>query len=581
MKAYNLQTALQHREQVTELHLHGLGMAEWPAVVFELPNLQALSLSENRLTSVPAEAGRLSGLRLLDLSGNRISQLPASFSALSHLAQLNLANNLLTRFPAVLTRLSSLRRLDLSGNGISSLPGRLPFGEQMQTLKLAHNRIKALPEGWDNLDNLEELDLAHNRIREFPLSRGQYRSLESLNLKQNKLERLPEDIGELSELRKLWLDHNLLSEIPSSLERLKSLRLLSCQGNRIGQWPSFLASLPRLQTLELGHNKIGEIPASPGTWPALECLGLQQNGLSALPPGLANWPVLKEVHLGRNLFSHFPEELLVSPRLEEATGLPGAAQALRFIQACRGAEIPFSARIGLFRLWQGKEGIEEISDEDLQQGLRLPLPSLKKVLLCRLIDPGGQAPEPGRSVVALTGRTLAGRERWRELLVKAGLAMWETGNGKPTHAVAGAGVLDLPLDWIRGGIVFAEEGEMLKQVQAAGASYLREAGDDAQLRFLLRSRQEATLRLAYELMKNGGVPPVLMTELYIAWKSAVSAGLKRDLRNLLRLQATEAGRRFLEIKKPFRSATVLEQACRGTEFDAGLLWQWWQEKNRG
>jgi Leucine-rich repeat (LRR) protein len=581
MKAYNLQTALQHREQVTELHLHGLGMAGWPEIVFELPNLQALSLSDNRLTSVPSEAGRLSGLRTLDLSGNRISQLPASFSSLANLAQLNLANNLLARFPSVLTRLPALRRLDLSGNGISSLPGRLPYGEQLHALKLARNRIKALPEGWDNLENLEELDLAQNRIREFPLSLGQYRRLESLNLKQNKLERLPEDIGELRELRKLWLDHNLLSEIPSSLGRLKSLRLLSCQGNRIGQWPAFLASLPRLQGLELGHNKIGEIPVAPGTWPALECLGLQQNGLFALPPGLATWPALKEVHLGRNLFTHFPEEFLVSPRLEKATGLPGAAQALRFIQACRGAEIPLSARTGLFRLWQGKEGIEKIPDEILQQGLRLPLPSLKKVLLTRLIAASGPAPEPGKSVVALAGRTLAGRERWRELLVKAGLALWETGRGMPTHAVAGAGTLDLPLGWIRGGVVFAEEGELWKQVQASGASYLREAGDDTQLRFLLRSRQEATLRLAYELMKNGGVPPALMTDLYIAWKSAASAGLKRDLRSLLRLQATEAGRRFLEVRNPFRSAAVLEQACRGTEFDAGLLWQWWQEKNRG
>ncbi len=437
-----------------------------------------------------------------------------------------------------------------------------------------------MPE-WGNLENLEEFDLAHNRIREFQLSSGQYRSLEALNLKQNKLERLPEKIGELRELRKLWLDHNLLTELPSSLERLKSLRLLSCQDNRIGRWPAFLASLPRLQTLELGHNKLGEIPAAPGAWPALESLGLQQNGLYALPPGLAALPALREIHLGRNLFARFPEELLACSRLEKATGLPGAAQALRFIQACRSAEIPLSTRIGLFRLWQGKEGMEKVSEEILQQGLRLPLPSLKKVLLPRLIAGSGPPPEPGKSVVALAGRILAGRERWRELLAKAGLAMWENGDGRPTHAVAGAGALDLPLDWIRGGVVFAEEGEMWKQVQAAGASYLRDAGDDTQLRFLLRSRQEATLRLAFELMKNGGAPPGLMTDLYIAWKSAASAGLKRDLRSLLRLQATEAGRRFLEVKNPFRSATVLEQACRGTEFDAGLLWQWWQEKNRG
>jgi hypothetical protein len=244
-------------------------------------------------------------------------------------------------------------------------------------------------------------------------------------------------------------------------------------------------------------------------------------------------------------------------------------------------DIQPSVRIALFRVWQGQNGQEKIPDEVLQKGLRLPLPSLKKALLPRLVAARGRAPEPGRSVVALAGRTLAGQEQWRELLNKAGLAVWKEGDGMPTHAIAGTGPLNLPLEWIRGGVVFAEEGEMLKQVQAAGASYLREAGDDAQLRFLLHSRQEATLRLAYELMKRGGVPAALMTDLYIAWKTATSAGLKRDLRNLLRLQATEAGRRFLEIKNPLRSASVLRQACRDTEFDADLLWQWWREKERG
>lgn len=601
MKAYNLQTALQHREQVTELYLHGLGMAGWPGIVFELPQLQALSLSGNRLESVPEEIGRLNGLHTLDLSHNSLS-----------------------RFPAVLARLPALRRLDLSGNGIARLPGRFHHGEQLRVLKLGNNRIKVLPDRWDNLDNLEELDLERNRLttlpgwlgelchlrtlnlgqnllREFPLSAGQYQALEALNLEQNKLqslsphiggcaslaelnlrsnelERLPGSLGELRKLRRLWLDHNRLGELPSSLGHAESLRLFSCQDNEIGQWPGFLASLPRLQTLELGHNRIGAIPPSPGRWPALEFLGLQQNGLSSIPPGLAALPVLKEIHLGRNLFSRFPEELVACPQIGKATGLPGAAQAIRFIQACRdsGLQPPFC--IELFRLWQGEDRPEKISDEALRLGLRLPLPSLRKVLLPKLTGSYGPAPEPGRSVVALAGRILAGRQHWKETLEKAGLAMWEGGDGMPTHVVAGAGALDLPLAWIRGGVVFAEEGEMLRQVQVAGASFLRDGGDQVQLRFLLRSRQEATLRLALELMKSGGVPAELMTELYIAWKSATSGGLKRDLRNLLLLQATASGRRFLEIKNPFRSAAVLEQACRDTEFDAVRLWQWWQAR---
>ena len=621
MKAYNLETARQYPDRVTELYLHGLGMAEWPAVVLELPQLELLCLSENRLREIPESIGRLSRLRALDLSGNCLQSLPTALQNLKSLKELNLSGNEFSRFPAVLGKMTLLQRIDLEQNRLRSLPRHLANASGLISLRLGRNRIRELPEEWEhlvylrelhldqnqlsrlpewvgNLPSLQVLSLAQNRLsdipgqvgklrdlrvlilernklRELPATLGGLKELTELNVRRNELESLPDSAGQLKGLRRLLLDDNRLSCLPQGLEKLHSLRLLSCQGNRLNAWPFSLGQLPRLETLELGNNQLGSLPDDPGKWPALERLGLQRNALSALPPSFCKFPRMKELDLGRNKFSAFPECLALAPSLEKVSGVSDASRAMRFIHACRHASVPEPCIKELFRLWQGKSETSGISNHTLRHGLRLPLPSLRKEIILHLLQ--GPLPpfEPRKSAVGLVGNTRLGRNEWKGKLEKVGLKYQEQHGKPPTHIVLGEGALDIPSAWFKKGVGFLDEAALFREVSDREQAYLQTIDDPGRLGRLLQSRQEASLRLALSLMKNGGVPPGLMTDLYLAWRTAPYAKLKKELKDLLLLHLSPGGKGFLEKTRYIRSEAQIANACKNTEFDSGQIWQWW------
>ena len=603
MKAYNLDTARQHQDRVTELYLHGLGITEWPSFVFELPQLQVLCLSDNRLKEVPSDIIRLARLRTLDLSGNLLQSLPLSLPGLSALQEVNLSGNQFSRFPTVLGKMPGLQRIDLGSNKLRTLPlhmdnlsglaalrldrnqlRELPawIGGQtgLRELKVAENKLKEIP-GWIcGLELLSMLNLERNKLTALPWKIGDLTGLAELNVRRNELESIPESIGKLHGLRRLLLDDNRIAVLPPSMEKLHALRLLSCQGNRIGEWPGFLGQLPRLEELELGHNLLQSLPEEAGKWPALERLGLQSNALCCFPESFCRLPRLKELHLGRNQVTRFPEPLISAPVLEKVSGVPGTSRAMRFLQACRQSEAPEASRKELFRLWQGEIEPKGLSAEALREGLRLPLPSLRKSILSQLVQQTRTPIDPLRSVFSFLGKTRLSRSEWKDRLDKAHLKFQESSGKTPTHAVLGAGSLEVPAGWLKKGVAFMEESALFQELRDRAQEYLQGMDDPASLGRLLQSGQEASLRLSLSLMKSGGVPPALMTDLYLAWRSAGDTRLKKELRDLLLLHASAPGTRMLEQVKTIKSPEQITQACVDSEFDPARIWQWWESSSR-
>jgi len=622
MKAYNLETANQHRERITELYLHGLNIAVWPSVVFELPQLQLLCLSGNRLRELPGDISRLTRLRSLDLSGNQLQALPVALQKLKDLEELNLSGNQFSRFPAIIGKMTGLRLIDLGYNRLRTLPPHLGNASRLKVLRLNHNRIRELPAEWERLEHLEELhldqnqisllpdwvgnlrslqvlnlaenklgeipprigklgglrilNLDRNRLSGLPVSLGDLRELAELNVRRNLLGDLPQTIGQLRGLRRLLLDENQLTVLPAALEKLQALRMLSCQGNRLDEWPSFLGQLPRLEAFDLGRNQLQVLPDEPGKWQGLERLGLQRNKLSALPEAFCRFPRLKELDLGRNSFSGFPECLVLSPSLEKVSGVSNVSRAMRFIQACRQFSVPESCRKDLFSLWQGRSEAGKLPAESLQYGLRLSLPSLRRSILAFLLRREGAPIDPRKSVIRFTGKTRLSRNDWKKRLEEAGFESGDRGKKAPTHVVLGDGCLDIPVAWLKRNVAFLEETDLFQEIRGREEVYLQTLDDPARLGRLLQSRQESSLRLSVSLMKNGGVPPSLMTDLFLAWKTAGDRGLKKELRNLLLLHASGTGKRFLEKARAIRSGDQAAEACEGSEFDPERIRLWWE-----
>ena len=115
-------------DAVLEMIARERGLSEFPAILGQLPQLEQLDLSGNRLTALPDDIGNLSRLTRLMLDDNQLAALPES-----------------------LGRLTSLRWLALDGNALTD---RRLNGRQFQEFDCETGlRPGAEPDGWQHRRN--------------------------------------------------------------------------------------------------------------------------------------------------------------------------------------------------------------------------------------------------------------------------------------------------------------------------------------------------------------------------------------------------------------------------------------------
>ena len=92
------------------LSLRRQGLREVPGPVWQRTELETLVLSENELSAVSSDIGRLKRLRMLDLGHNRLTSVPDALGDLEGLSDfLYLHDNRLADLPPSLARLHRLR----------------------------------------------------------------------------------------------------------------------------------------------------------------------------------------------------------------------------------------------------------------------------------------------------------------------------------------------------------------------------------------------------------------------------------------------------------------------------------------
>jgi len=77
---YDLETAIQHPENVLRLDLHYQQLNNVPKEIAQLTNLKELYLWNNSISDLPDFLFELPNLRKIDLSGNNISIIPTSIT---------------------------------------------------------------------------------------------------------------------------------------------------------------------------------------------------------------------------------------------------------------------------------------------------------------------------------------------------------------------------------------------------------------------------------------------------------------------------------------------------------------------
>ena len=240
----------------------------------------------------------------LDLSECRLTTIPPEVFELTELEELSLAGNDIHFLPSEIGRLTSLKRLQLSGNYLEHVPEEVGELQALEGLWLHGNLLTRLPESVAALENLVQLSVAGNCLERLPAKLGALKALKELTAAGNRLAELPESLGGLEALEILGLHGNKLLSVPSSVAGLRSLRELWAQGNpNLTTLPAELSLLPALQHFSAADCAVRHVPVALRDAPALRTLTLYGNHLKELPPDVLAAPRLSGIWLEGNPLS--------------------------------------------------------------------------------------------------------------------------------------------------------------------------------------------------------------------------------------------------------------------------------------
>jgi len=225
-----------------------------PDAVWQLGELEVLSLSGNDLTELPSEIEMLTKLRELDLGGNSLRELPPEIGNLENLEILELWGNQLITLPSEIGKLSNLQNLNIVSSELIELPPEIGKLNKLETLQVFNNKLTELPPEIGSLSKLNHLNVASNNLTTLPASIGNLNSLQYLSVANNeRFSKFPPGMGSLTNLRRLDVQNTLfdtpIADFPLEIESLKNLSIEY----------SFIAFVPIDEVKSLPDEKIVEI----------------------------------------------------------------------------------------------------------------------------------------------------------------------------------------------------------------------------------------------------------------------------------------------------------------------------------
>ena len=142
----SLDEALQNPEKVYRLKLKFKGDS-LPESIFQLTNLQELTVARCKMCVLNSRIGELSQLEYLNVMGNRLVRLPESIGNLVHLKTLVISRNLIEYLPNTIAELHELTYIDAWENPLYTLP---------ESIKLLQNTLKII--------DLRQIDLRDSEL---------------------------------------------------------------------------------------------------------------------------------------------------------------------------------------------------------------------------------------------------------------------------------------------------------------------------------------------------------------------------------------------------------------------------------
>jgi len=338
--------------------------------------------------------------------------------------------------------------------------------------------------------------------------------------------------------------------------RLSRAGTLDLAGLGLTDLPAEVAELtePRdhVRRVNLADNALRTVPAVLAALPALEVLDLRKNPLAELPATLADLPALTELNVSSNKLKDLPEALFATPRLSVVAGIPkfGRAPARttleQFLSKTHGVDP--TLRRTLFDVFRG-EPADNVPLSILLQSLRGNFPELYEVAH-KLILARGVKKKLGKGArVVVLGSVTFKKNDLKAALDALGAEYATKVDATTTHLVLGKSPKDLD-DLDARPFAFVSEAEAQKLAAGAHEGFLAADEDDNaahgdNLTNLFLSADPASVEMALDLVKTGGIPTTALTGLFVIARLGSDAKQRALARKLLKQYAPPAVNKVL------------------------------------
>lgn len=360
-----------------------------------------------------------------------------------------------------------------------------------------------------------------------------FTELEVLNLNENKIRELPLSIGALTKLKELHLYYNKLEELPKEFFQLQQLKILDLARNRLQKLPAFLGKFTQLEQFFVNSNALKQIPLSLKACTKMEIFHWHKNEI----------PAQRIIHI---LF-HYPDLIIKKNYKKENLELANLAQAARQLNPEGGL---LDQIIQLYLNQADK--IQDLSDEILLKISRLRDRSntarrAVQTLAKKHRDTLKKQAINKSSKIVISGKTNLKKAQIAEGLKTLKIHYQRKLNTETTHLVLGpANTLKIEEieEILARKIIVLEEADFLQIYNDLTTPYLIEGAkeDPNQLQnigALLLSKDESNHAIALEMIKSGGLPKDLITDLFIFYAFIANKKDRQKARKTLLLYGSE------------------------------------------
>lgn len=509
------------------------------------------------------------GLEKLYLSGD-FTILSSKIANLQHLQELTIRSNILKELPEEIGLLKNLVHLSIHGKELTELPKSISKLKNLNKLHLSDcSKIKILPESLSQLPRLENISIYGGNTTDLSVFNNGFDALKELVI------------------AKIPLDNQMVSPI----FKLKNLVHLSITKSQLTVLAPELLHLKHLVRLVLKENKLKEIPDFIQQLSALKILDFEANQVIDFPDFLSKMLPFQRIGWKDNLFGKYDKALLQFPiEVTNPYDKVGAASKYRsFITQVKAQNFSPKA-LELFFKIQSNHPLEKgrFKRADFIEMLSFKNQNFRKTVIFQLLDYEKEDfdLETLNSDAALfvLGKTILTKREIRRILEGKGINYQTKVNSSTTHLLVGSiGLKDYkllanPIYTLISQQTFQHYANTLTKPYL-----LEEENKDnlVQISSLLLSTNSENQNLGLELLKGGGTPKELLTELFVIFKLSEDKTVAAKAKELLTANAPTEILEKLKlrinlriIKEAHQTKNKLEQLTEGTPLEVWRIAQY-------